>query len=225
MCLGEDETHCAKAEQNKLSLGCRSSRSSAKIVNLGCEMVKFLYIHVNKCGGTSVKSALKGVPSVLIPANNDILNNIDKGSYVGLTKFTIVRNPIERFKSLVRMIWRDKDEFLSADSIAEIVMDESVEFRACTDLARYIKRHGLPISHPHYGVIYNGSVYMDHVFKLENIDNDWGSICKLIGVKKSLPRKNDTRGVKKEVLLSDEIRKRLIAYYEGDFLHFGYQVP
>lgn len=112
---------------------------------------------------------------------------------------------------------------MSADSIAEMVMDDAIGFHKWKDLAPYIKRHGLPISHPHYGIVHNGSIYMDYVFKLENIEYDWEKICELIGESKSLPWKNNTSGVNKEVYLSEEVRCRLIRYYAGDFSYFGYE--
>ena len=36
----------------------------------------------------------------------------------------------------------------------------------------YAKRHRLPMSHSHYGIVLNDKIIIDHVFKLENINKD-----------------------------------------------------
>lgn len=187
-------------------------------------MKKFLYIHVNKCGGTSVKSALKKIRHLEIPENNKILENIERGEYNNLIKFTIVRHPIKRFESLVKMIWRDKDSSLSVSDIAKIALDENINYKIWDNLDSYIKRHSLPISHPHYGVIYNDSIYMNHIFKLESIDADWVKICDMLNIKIQLPKKNSTEKVDKEVILDDCVYEKLLNYYAKDFLYFNYKI-
>ena len=59
--------------------------------------MKYLFIHINKCGGTSVKKVLDKKPHIYIP-NNDTLCELNQTKvWDDYIKFTIVRNPLSKF--------------------------------------------------------------------------------------------------------------------------------
>jgi hypothetical protein len=198
---------------------------SSSIENNPALKAKFLYIHINKCGGTSVKKALSNLPILHIPKNNNILNDILEEKYDGMIKFTIVREPVERFKSLVRMIWREFGLTMSVKNILELVVDESIDYLDWSKKKKesYIKRHGLPMSAPHYGVVVNGVINMDYIFKIENIDQDWKKICMLLNIKENLEKINTTLSNDCKVILSDECMDVIYTYYKSDFTIFEYK--
>lgn len=184
--------------------------------------INLMFIHINKCGGTSVKNVLKTCNNVLIPNNNSICKLIKSGVYFDYVKFTIVRHPISRFNSFVKMCIRDGRDFKSVDYLIDIAtgnLDNVTHLNMAT-FENYVKRHTLPMSHPFYGVVVDGKVAVDHYYKLEDIDSSWVDICRLIGVETlNLPRLNKTNS---EFILNRDQIRRLVAYYSNDFYFFGY---
>lgn len=184
---------------------------------------KIIFIHINKCGGTSVKHVLKNT-NVFIPKNDDIINIIDSDFWNESIKFTIVRNPYDRIKSLHGMLIRDNYN-ITMDELLNIIEDESINYKYINKKfpsgEGYIKRHGLPMSHKHYGIINNGKITMDYIFKLENIKTDWEKIKQLTNVKSELVVKNVSNSSEIELLQNhiDIINK----YYHEDFMFFGYE--
>lgn len=185
---------------------------------------KLMFIHINKCGGTSVKHAFRNLKNVYIPNNDNIINLIDTPIWNNSTKITIVRNPYNRIKSLYGMLIR-QGKVISIDDMLNILMDDSILYK--TDNGSlpkgksYIKRHGLPMTHKHYGICSDDKIIIDKIYKLENIKKDWGKIQKLINHKINLPHKNTS---KSDLIKLSELQKDKIQYiYNKDFNLLGYE--
>lgn len=195
-------------------------------------MTDFIFIHINKCGGTSLKQSFSGIKNLLIPINDNIVNLVNKDKWNNAFKFTVVRNPYDRILSLCGMLMRDgKHGNISniIDMILEVVSDDSIKYKMnngglMKGTKPYIKRHGLPMTHTHYGV-YNketNSLNIDKYFKLETINEEWGNIESLIGKKLNLYNYN-TSNIKKDhsVFTKEQIQK-INKIYHKDFEIFGY---
>ena len=122
-----------------------------------------LFIHVNKCGGTSFKQAFKD-SNVFTPPGDDVINLSNKSTWHQYNKFTIVRHPVTRLLSLQGMILKLYNTHVSIDEIIDLVEDNSIKYNSLSfDLFRneYIKRHALPFTHKHYQVYKNGKLNME----------------------------------------------------------------
>jgi hypothetical protein len=185
---------------------------------------KIIYIHVNKCGGTSVKKVFNGLKHISIPSNDNIIDLIGTGKWNNSVKVTIVRNPYDRVKSLYKMLLRD-NKFVSIERFFEILVDASIDYKMINGKLptgdSYIKRHCLPLSHEHYGLVKDDKIIIDHVFKLENIKTDWSIIQKICNCKSSLPKKNISNS--KSIKFSKEQIEIINNYYNLDFKLFQYK--
>ena len=199
------------------------------------ENIKAIFIHVNKCGGTSVKKSLVASKDIIICTNNipgsktNIFDIQKLPIYKNVFSFTIIRHPFSRLISTYKMIKRDTPELnITIDNIIKIAIDPQISYNIPKSdniksggMDVYIKRHTLPISHPHYGIVdENNNIKVSYVCKLENIGNDWIIIKKNLNIKFSLPKKNSTNNDKIQ-LNTDQI-ETLYKYYEKDFLIFNY---
>jgi hypothetical protein len=187
---------------------------------------RFAFIHVNKCGGTSFKRVLKECPHIFIPKNNEITRLLTTEWFRKLEKFTVIRDPIDRFRSLVRMIWRDKDPSMPPEAVLDAVLSSSVDFVRAHTLEGYIKRHDLPMSHPHYGLVESGSIIVDKFYRLEKIHDVWPSIKTSYSIPEDiLPQANSTTALREPVTLPRSYLDRFAMTYSEDFELFGYGEP
>ena len=190
-------------------------------------MKKILFIHINKCGGTSLKKSLRSCKNVffLEGLRADSLNHLVYTEFKDFIKFTVVRNPYDRILSCKGMLARSGQE-VSINYILDLLEDDKIPYDAKSAFkgarSSYIKRHSLPMSHKHYG-IYNEStnkLNIDYFFKLENISRDFSKIEQIVGKKLQQYHLNKS-GKNKKALTATEIQ-RINYIYELDFKNFGY---
>ncbi len=212
-------------------------------------MVQVIFIHINKCGGTSVKRCLESDKNVLICTNN-IKNSAKNISIVQRTPlwksaftFTIVRHPFLRLIYAYKMFHRENSAY-TLQQVINIALDKTVNHNVVlakknnslqfcmrstkpkpklTNNLAYvsrIKRHTLPMTHPHYGIVRaDDTITVDFVAHLENITNDWEVIEHHLGKTVPLPKANATND--NHVELSPAQVTALYAYYKRDFEIFG----
>lgn len=191
-------------------------------------MSKFIFIHINKCGGTSFKQTLKGVPNVIVPSNDQIVNLVKKDVWKESYTFTIVRNPYHRLLSLHGMLVRDRNE-KSIDEILNIISNDDIKYISNSgglDKKRkeYIKRHGLPMTHKHYGIYDNDKnvLNVNKFYKLENLENEWSHIEELLGKKLHVYNINKSNSKKDLSFFTKQQIEKINQIYSKDFEVFGY---
>jgi len=192
-------------------------------------MKDIIFIHINKCGGTSMTKSLSGFKHVYIPSNDSIKNLVHKNIWINSYKFTIVRNPYHRFLSLYEMFKRNKNQ-KSFNKMLEVISDDNIRYDVNSGgkthhRKEHIKRHGLPMTHKHYGVFDNEKniLRINKVFKLEELEKAWPKIEEIIG-KKLTKYKLNASNTKKEI--SKFTKKQLETInkiYAKDFEVFNYE--
>lgn len=183
---------------------------------------KFLFIHIHKCGGTSLKSLFRKIDNVTFYEgleSNYLCDRINDelSSY---KKFTFVRNPYTRFDSLNKMLLSQKKN-LTPNQILDIIEDEKQKYDSLIGKS-YIKRHGLPATHKHYSV-YNESnktLNVDYVFKLEEMNKSIKKLELLLGLQIKVPHLNKSQDIK--IISDKQVVSRINKIYSLDFEVFGY---
>lgn len=191
-------------------------------------MSNFIFIHINKCGGTSLKSSFSRTKNIKIPNNDDIKNLIKTDKWKNSFKFTVVRNPYDRILSLYGMLLRSK-KIITLDEVIKIISNDNIGYlRGDGGLSpgkkQYIKRHGLPMTHPHYGIYDNetNTLRINRFFKLENINEEWNQIESLIGKKLNIVKLNSSNIKKDYTIFTKEQIEIINKVYDKDFEVFGY---
>jgi len=197
---------------------------------------KFIFIHINKCGGTTLDTL---IPKSKFPSgvHNDaswyMLNFPQKfNSYF---KFTTVRNPWAKAVSFyyyhVGRNWNlnwDWDvtnaptfkEFVKITSSYTKQKQESI-FQNTQSPCTYSKRMSNQLD---WITDENGDILVDYIMRLETLQEDFDIVCDKIGIpRQKLPCKNKSKHKHYTEYYDDETRALTAEKYARDIEYFGYE--
>lgn len=180
----------------------------------------FCFIHINKCGGTSVEKAL-GLPLIHDTARQRIAK-IGRARWDEMLSFALVRHPYAKVVSHYRYRVKTNQTGMGDGHIAlgDWVLrtygekdpryyDQPLMFQPCLD---WLTDEA-------------GEVAVQHILKLERIDEDWPAFSEMaFGRRVSLGQHNTTKpaGSSDAQALGAEAVALLDAHFARDFDHFGY---
>ena len=179
------------------------------------EELQTIFIHIPKCGGTSIEKTLGGSKY----GGHSFASTLKikyKEIWESYYTFTIVREPFSRFASAYNYLkqrnlnpaLQNKNILLSKDINDYIV--------------NYFRTDSVLHMLPQYNFITdNDEIIVDDVFKYEELENSWKKILTKLNVPiKELPHMNKTK--KYSIEYSKESMDILYEYYKKDFelLHY-----
>ena len=198
---------------------------------------KCIFIHINKCAGTSVSLALDMLQthiSAELVFSDDILSDSQntywqkwlpdkklchqynwspldeiKNYWNDYFKFTVVRNPWDRIVS--DLIFCKKQGFVDP---ARTVRQEVVE---CMNNRERWKSPCVD------WITLGGENQMDMVLKFENLQHDFQALCDRLNISATLPHKNKTEHKHYTEYYDDETRQIVAEKYAKDIEMFGYK--
>ena len=178
--------------------------------------VPFAFVHINKCGGSSVEIAL-GVAKRHTGAAR-MREELGHEDWARRFTFAIVRNPFDRVVSIYYYRVRTDngglgDRHLSVNQWIEAVWSER-DPRYWNDT--------LLLAPSWDWVSQNGQMLVDEIARLETIDQDWAAIAARLGVAPTLDRWNSNHHPDYRLLLSPRARKVIETAFAEDFERFGY---
>jgi hypothetical protein len=204
---------------------------------------KFIFYHIPKTAGKSFEDALgiysDGKPGLLnaisrrLPGYLDIspaffykyrtfdshINFIESECLLpekvinSYYKFSIVRNPYDRFVSFYHYLLKQKNHpwfniALQAGSFSGMV-------KKLKDINEPTQRS--------YIVNGSGKIKMDFIGRFENINEDFQKICLNIGIEARLDRINSNHHPDYRNLYNEEDREIVYCYFKEDFEEFHYK--
>jgi len=189
---------------------------------------KVIFIHINKCGGTSMKHIVEEYNHIKIPSNDNIISLKNKKSWNESIKITFVRNPYTRLLSLFHMLKRDGYQS-TLDEVIDIITNKNIKYLVSDGGLKprskeYIRRHGLPMTHKHYGVMNDDlSLDIDYVYKLEELQDKWDEIKQITQINKDLVKLNVSKNKNKIDVFTKKQLSKINEYYNNDFICFNYE--
>jgi len=202
---------------------------------------KFIFIHIPKCGGTSIETAFNGWKNSY--TENFFFLNHDRQHYFvdeilqeyqdckDYFKFTFVRNPWKRAVSEYLYVLTQKEY------IQNLSLDPNISFKDF-----YVNNLNEKYSYPYHGLSQHkfvfdskGNCLVDFIGKLENFQTDFNTVCDKIGIpQQQLPhivrRNHDGSFIlnkstyKHYTEYYDEDTKQIVAdKFAKDIEHFGYK--
>ncbi len=189
------------------------------------EKTKSIFVHIPKCAGVSVNQALYGSLAGGHLTIQDYIIAFGPIKFRSFYKFTIVRNPWDRLVSAFHFLkgggFSEIDQkWFNKNIGSEIDFEEFV-------LTKLNKPEVLNWYHfrPQYKYIsdFNGTPIVDFIGKLENINQDFKTICNSLQRGYNLP--NENRSNRKSYLsyYTKETRNIVAELYKKDVELFEYE--
>ena len=205
---------------------------------------KFIFFHLYKCGGTSLRDILKPHLSEIIYPNRfvelgnahslprdirDIYKNLNKielfNSYF---KFTFVRNPFDWLLSIYYYILKNvnhnehfKVKVMSLSDFINYYINDMIKSNESKDLG-----HNKVTTLYDYVTDENGNILLDFIGKFESMENDMKFICQTLGIQyKNIPLLNVNSAKEKDYkkYYDDNSKKLIEKYFEKDLDYFNYK--
>ena len=178
---------------------------------------KCIFIHINKCGGTTIDTLFAGRfdgHKKAFEYKQSTPNIFDN-----YFKFTFVRNPWDRVVSFyhyqIKRNW-DFYPFNETISFDNFVKNWLRHMRGQTSLA----------THPCYAWISDkdDNLLVDFIGRFENFQEDFNVVCDKIGIaKKQLPHQNKSKHKHYTEYYDDETKQIVAEKYAKDIEYFGYK--
>ena len=197
-----------------------------KIVNLGRVTTNrvryryfdnFIFIHINKTGGSSVAWALK-LPFEHLTAQEKIELVGDRRWDRCLT-FTIVRNPWDKVVSQYHYRLKTNQTDLN---------DETIPFDECVRQA-FSKRDSFYHDNPKFFLPQtdwitdqNGRILVDEIVHFENLDAEFSQVMKKLGKRITLPHLRKSKHGHYRDYYDTETAAIIHDYFQKDIENFGY---
>jgi hypothetical protein len=200
--------------------------------------IKFIFMHIHKCAGTSLIEALESSPNTIccasIPGDypgRTGRNLIPSSVWCDAIKFTCIRNPYARVASAYSMFVRSlrwQQMFPTFNDFAQFLGYIRFETHSVSGPI-VIEQYRNTIDNViHHCTPYSNSKYfideMDQIIRLEELENEiqllkdeYGLILNLLPHRKQTGGGGDYRQ-----LYSDESRRLIREIYAADFERFGY---
>ena len=179
------------------------------------------FIHINKCGGTSVEKALD-IAKIHDTAQQRIAL-IGRDRWDAMYTFSIVRHPYSRICSLYEFRVKTGQTGMGDRSIA---LDDWIERVFETEDPAYRNKPLMFAPCHEWLSDETGELLVDDWFRLEELDAHWPAIKARTGAPGHLPHSNSTSGFtvgRALDRLSPASVSTLDRVFAADFEHFGYE--
>jgi hypothetical protein len=198
---------------------------------------KFLFVHIFKTAGTSITDSLARFcyrPDSTRPSNwmaffstnwtkihrkpikkhataTEIRDSLDREIFNSVFKFTFVRNPWDWQVSLYHYILENPENH---------GYEETMKMGSFRNFV--FSREKLSFTQTSCLVDESGNLLVDFVGKFENLDQDFQSICRKVGIAACLPHINKTKRTDYQDYYDAETRDLTARLYAEDIERFGY---
>ena len=179
--------------------------------------VAFQFIHINKCGGSSIEIALG------LPKNHDTAlerrDQVGRDAWDDAYTFATVRNPFARVVSIYYYRVRT-DQGGMADRHLNI--NEWVQQTFAEKNPRYWA--DVPLLAPAVDWLCDGDdLIVEHIARLEDLPTEWPRICARLGVSRDLHVFNNNLHPPYRAVLNGASRATIERYFAADLDRFAYQ--
>lgn len=185
-----------------------------------CYFQDFAFIHINKCGGTSVERAI-GMYFVYHDTALQRRSKLGHRKWDSRLKFTVVRNPYDRVGSM--FLYEHRHSPLSLQEARENFPAFIRKLRERQPpSARGISLNWTQTKWVSDG---NGKILIDRAYHLETLKSEWGHVQELIPTAGPLPHyKKSSADFGPRAFYTEETADLIKDIFQEDFENFGYDV-
>ncbi len=179
---------------------------------------KFIFVHVNRTGGTSIELHFRHRKRDHRKCS-DYIKEFGVGVWNEYFTFSFVRNPWN--KMLGHYMWRKQKatNTLKGDGLS--FRDWVLQFENNIKGAKALGDKGIP----QYNQLFSDDVQLvDFIGRFENLQEDFNVVCDKIGIpRKKLPHKNPTKHKHYTEYYDEETKQIVAEKYAKDIEYFGYE--
>ena len=173
---------------------------------------KCIFVHQRKCVGCSITHTfgLDQAEPEWHFMNNGVLSPEYESAPSGYFRFSVVRNPWDRFVSGWKYLPATRDRSLR-DVLANLPRD-GAEYRHLT--------------RPQHTILYdeNGRLIVDYIIRFESLQQDFNEVCKMIGKpRRKLPHINQGNRGHYSDYFEEESRRMFLRHFGWDIELFGHK--
>jgi len=174
---------------------------------------------------SSIRTALKGMvflSKTKRPTYRNVLHSYSLSDIKRMFKFTIVRNPWDRVVSgfffFQQTNSRHYKSIIKNETFNKFVKTRLLECGIGMD--QYIEDH-FDFQYPK--VMFDGTIFVDFIGRLENIKRDWKIIASAIGCSKDFPHLNKSNRGPYQEYYDSETKDIIADIYATDIELLGYE--
>jgi hypothetical protein len=197
---------------------------------------KFIFVHIPKTAGTTITSSLEAFCEILPMEDRTSPYYFHKTAtetheyfvsqnwnYSDYFKFAFVRNPWDRTVSLYHYLNKRYKRLLERDALHEDTYCKQIaNINSFNDFIGNIDKF-IPSSYEKYYMV-NGTIAVNFIGKLENLQEDFNIVCDKIGIpQQKLPHKNSTKHNHYSEYYDDATKQIVAEKYAKDIEYFGYK--
>jgi len=207
---------------------------------------KFLFVHIAKTGGTSVRAALRDckwtdpyrIPLFLCSRISALTRHrlgcklprhakaiaayemLPRELFDELFKFAFVRNPWDLQVSSYHHIRRERPHLLTGmddfETFLRWKLDPDHKYHYIIDTANELQSD--------YVMDLHGNIIVDYIGRYERLEDDFSEVCNRIGIRpRRLPRKRQAKDrTSYQAYYTDDTAQLIAKYFERDIEMFGY---
>lgn len=181
---------------------------------------KFVYVHLPKTGGTSVRKALESKSETESFMSRDkkhmsarqIRDYLGTETYSSLTSFAHVRNPWDLEVSTYHYVLQNEGHYLHSIFKKLGSFDNYISWRC---------RHA-PFQQTDTLSDESGNLIVDHIHKFENLAESFAEIMKKFQIEADLPKLNSSKHRDYQSYYNEKTRRLVAQAFDKDIELFGY---
>lgn len=179
----------------------------------------YIFIHINKTGGTSVAKAI-GLPEKNHLTALEIINKISVLEWIDAYKFTVVRNPWDKVLSHYKYRVKTNQTDLKTNPIP---FDEWVQktYGPHKDY-KYYDRPKMFQPQVDWLKDFNHHLKIDKIIKFENLAEGYSEIANTLAIESELPHLNKTRKSNYKDYYNQETIEIIADWFDEDIRLFEY---
>lgn len=187
---------------------------------LGCSKKKFVFIHINKCGGSSLIKTIWPVHK-WHDTVKEVIGLIGEEEYRKIHSFTVVRNPWSKVVSQYNFRKQTNQNELGENPISFKVWLEKTYGNKKDK--RYMDDPKMFQSQVEWLKDLNGEISVDTILRFENLQKGFDGLKKELGLKGNLKHRNSSRKVDYKTYYDNESAAIVSTFFEEDIKFFGYK--
>lgn len=180
----------------------------------------FVFVHINKTGGTSIGKAI-GLAVKNHQTAQEIIRRIGRQQWDSAFKFTFVRNPWDRMVSLYEYrLKKNKTKLASRELSFGTWVSRTIGNEQDTvyyDNPKSFQPQVEWLKDPH------GHISIDVIGRFESINEDFSQISQALGLETRLPHLNASHRAPYQTYYNEHSRAAVARWFFDDIQRFEYQ--